>query len=1083
MGWRRVGTHGRRMSASRTERHTSRTGLFVEAGACLGMIHRTAMVYGRYHALRLLLVKSQTRPHACGWLHSRGLCSINARTPPLHRVGSDKTDTVSPVYVAAAPHGQSLSDHPRQRHKELNQIYPPPPSPAKSPVLADSKKTAALAKHVVSEVSPLTKEQVAAFLKDFESWPLRMKEQLELPDDAEPLQMLAKSWAVYVSERDRAIVASLDRKSRFVVKDARRALSLLSALRLDCATKWVPAQGLESVHTIVRIVGPSPVCQKALTYLLAHGVRLVVARTDDDSNHRGADAVREVGHASLAPATLSRATKTLVGETNIFKQSSDPLQLPEALNGDSNIIHKLERQSDEVVDLTFPSLDMNTKLVHPPPVQKRKSANQQEHLKRTPFKVKTAFEPAGDQPHAIEFLASGLKAGERFQLLAGGTATGKTYLMAKLIEKVQQPTLVLAPNKTLASQLCNELRAFLPHNAVEYFVSYYDFFLPEAYVETTNTYIEKISQVNDDVDRLRHSATYALYSRPDVVIVASVSCIYGLGVSSTYLENVVRLRQGANVDDLCSGLRHIQYERVDSVALADRATYALSKDALEIRVSWERDLTYRCRLDEETGLVCGLDVLRDGQDGQGPRVVRRNCVELGVYPAKHFLAPSAQEFEDVLSRIEMELKAQVRSLNAQGKLAESKRLVDRVQSDIEMLKTIGYCSGVENYSRYLSGRNAGERPDTLLDYFPDKSLLIVDESHVAVPQLSAMIAGDMRRKRNLVKHGFRLPSCLDNRPLTGTEFWSQIEQAIFVSATPGETEERWCGAENRVEMVNRPTGILDPLVEVRPTANQMDQLLDEIKVRKTKGEAVLVTTVTKKLAEAVAEFLSQRGGSDLRVSYIHSGVKTIERVQLLHELNQGRLDALVGVNLLREGLDLPSVSLVVIMDADKQGFLRSRSSLIQTIGRAARHVNGRAILFADMETRAMTEAINETARRRRIQEAFNSQHQREPKPVQKKAMLDLATDGNGNMSIIQEIRTFHGLDDLGAEEAEHGTVDHLDVLVQSLQSGSGGLDDTVRNLEREMEAAVKREQFELAARIRDVLTKLDAGKQEQREVQ
>ncbi len=588
-----------------------------------------------------------------------------------------------------------------------------------------------------------------------------------------------------------------------------------------------------------------------------------------------------------------------------------------------------------------------------------------------PFKVISKFKPTGDQPNAIENLSTGFINGKKFQTLLGVTGSGKTFTMANIIEKLNRPTLILAHNKTLAAQLYNEFKEFFPENAVEYFVSYYDYYQPEAYVPSSDTFIEKDSSVNDEIDKLRHSATAALFERRDVIIVASVSCIYGLGDPIDYNEMVVSLRTGMEKDrdSVLKKLIEIQYNRNDMNFI--RGTFRVRGDVLEIFPAGASNVAYRVEFfGDEIDRITEIDTLT------GEVLGFRNHIT--VFPASHYVT-SKEKLMLAVKRIKDELEEQLKKFRAEEKLLEAQRLEQRTNYDIEMMLEMGFCSGIENYSRHLSGRDAGSTPHTLIDYFPDDFLMIVDESHVTIPQVRGMYEGDKSRKTTLVEYGFRLPSALDNRPLKFEEFEQKINQMLFVSATPNKYEKEH--SENTVEQIIRPTGLLDPEIYVRPVKNQIDNLIGEINKVVEKNEKVLVTTLTKKMAEDLTIYLKETG---IRVRYLHSDIDTLERLEIIRDLRLDVFDVLVGINLLREGLDIPEVSLVAIIDADKEGFLRSETSLIQTIGRAARNANGRVIMYADKITDSMERAISETNRRRNIQEEYNKLHGIVPKTITKK---------------------------------------------------------------------------------------------------
>ncbi len=649
-----------------------------------------------------------------------------------------------------------------------------------------------------------------------------------------------------------------------------------------------------------------------------------------------------------------------------------------------------------------------------------------------PFRLHAEFEPAGDQPKAIEELVEGILAGEDRLTLLGATGTGKTFTIAKVVERVQRPTLVLAPNKSLAAQLANEFREFFPDNAVEYFVSYYDYYQPEAYVPQTDTYIEKDSSINDEIERLRHSATAALLTRRDVLVVASVSAIYGLGSPEEYLGQILRVHRGVATDMEWAKQRlvDIQYER-NQVSFT-RGRFRVQGDVLEVfpayeetavRIEWWGDEIERItRFDPLTGEVLG------------------ELQEITIYPATHYVA-SGERMARAIAAIEQELAERLAFLESQGKLLEAERLRMRTTYDLEMLREVGFCSGIENYARHIDGRAPGEPPYTLLDYFPEDFLCVIDESHVTVPQLHGMYEGDRTRKETLVEYGFRLPSALDNRPLRFDEFIAKVPQVVFMSATPGPYELRV--SKRVVEQIVRPTGLVDPEVQVRPTRGQVDDLIEEIRRRAAADQRVLVTTLTKKMAEDLTDYLLEMG---VRVRYLHSEIDTLQRIEILRDLRLGEFDVLVGINLLREGLDLPEVSLVAILDADKEGFLRSETSLIQTIGRAARNVDGTVIMYADDVTDSMRAAISETQRRRRIQLEYNRRHGIDPRTIRKKVsdiLLTMAVEGRETAPKRERRR--RARPEMPTEELER----------------------LIRSLEEEMHEAAKELRFEYAARLRD----------------
>jgi excinuclease ABC subunit B len=654
----------------------------------------------------------------------------------------------------------------------------------------------------------------------------------------------------------------------------------------------------------------------------------------------------------------------------------------------------------------------------------------------TPFQLHAPYSPKGDQPTAIAGLVAGVEGAERYQTLLGATGTGKTFTIANVIAQTGRPALVLAHNKTLAAQLCNELREFFPNNAVEYFISYYDYYQPEAYVPVSDTYIAKTASINEEIDMLRHSATRSLFERRDVIVVASISCIYGLGIPSEYLKAAVKFEVGSTLN-LRASLRELvnnQYSRNDLEI--SRGRFRVRGDVLEIGPAYEDRLVRIELFGDEVEAIRYVDPTT----GE----ILQSLESINIYPAKHFVTPK-ERLDDAIKEIRTELRERLEVLNEQGRLLEAQRLEQRTTYDLEMLEQVGYCNGVENYARHLAGRPAGTPPECLIDYFPDDWLLVVDESHVTCSQLQAMYNGDQSRKQVLIEHGFRLPSAADNRPLKGEEFWEKARQTIFVSATPGDWEMRQSDGQV-VEQVIRPTGVLDPIVEVRPTDGQVDDLLGEIRTRAEKQERVLVTTLTKRMAEDLTDYLAENG---VRVRYLHSEIHSLERIEIIQDLRNGEYDVLVGVNLLREGLDLPEVSLVAILDADKEGFLRAERSLIQTIGRAARHVEGVALLYADNLTDSMAKAISETERRRAIQQAYNERHGITPTPAGKRA-------GNSILAFLEVSRRLND-DQLeqAAEQAEHNEVP-LDSLPELIQQ-----------LEDKMKIAAKNLDFEEAANLRD----------------
>jgi len=676
------------------------------------------------------------------------------------------------------------------------------------------------------------------------------------------------------------------------------------------------------------------------------------------------------------------------------------------------------------------------------------------------FEVVSEYQPAGDQPAAIDELERRIKAGEKDVVLLGATGTGKSATTAWLIERLQRPTLVMEPNKTLAAQMANELREMLPHNAVEYFVSYYDYYQPEAYIAQTDTYIEKDSSINDDVERLRHSATSSLLSRRDVVVVASVSCIYGLGTPQSYLDRSVQLKVGDEVprDALLRLLVDVQYTRNDTAFT--RGSFRVRGDTVEIIPSYE-ELAVRIEFfgDEIEELYYLHPLTGD---------VVRKVDSLRIFPATHYVA-GPERMARAIESIEAELEERLAELEGQGKLLEAQRLRMRTNYDIEMMRQVGFCSGIENYSRHIDGRPPGSAPATLLDYFPDDFLLVIDESHVTVPQIGGMYEGDISRKRNLVDYGFRLPSAVDNRPLTWEEFAARIGQTVYLSATPGPYELSQSGGEF-VEQVIRPTGLVDPKVVVKPTKGQIDDLINEIRIRADRDERVLVTTLTKKMAEDLTDYLLEMG---IRVRYLHSEVDTLRRVELLRQLRQGDYDVLVGINLLREGLDLPEVSLVSILDADKEGFLRSTRSLIQTIGRAARNVSGEVHMYADNITESMQEAIDETERRRAKQIAYNEEHGIDPKPLRKK-IADILDQVYREAEDVEIGGSGRNASRGRRAQGEPGRVVSAGIIEgrDTKNMPRAELADLIKDLTEQMMAAARDLQFELAARIRDEIADL-----------
>lgn len=658
--------------------------------------------------------------------------------------------------------------------------------------------------------------------------------------------------------------------------------------------------------------------------------------------------------------------------------------------------------------------------------------------KETPFQVVAPFEPMGDQPQAIEELAAGVENGQQAQVLLGATGTGKTYTIAKVIEKVQKPTLVIAHNKTLAAQLASEFKAFFPNNYVGYFVSYYDFYQPEAYIASTDTYIEKDASINDEIDELRHSATCSLFERRDVIIVASVSCIYGLGSPESYHEMVLSLHKGQMVerDAILKKLVSIRYERND-VAF-ERGQFRVRGDVIEVFPAGYNNRAVRIELfGDEVDRIVEFDVVTGEVYGERTHSM--------IFPASHYVTED-EDLKIAMKDIEVEMEEQVKKFKAEGKLIEAQRIEQRTRYDLEMMQEMGYCSGIENYSRHLTHRKAGDAPYTLLDYFPEDFLIVMDESHVTLPQLHAMYAGDRSRKVSLVENGFRLPSAFDNRPLTFEEFAARINQIIYVSATPGKYELEQ--AQQVAQQIIRPTGLLDPEIEVRPLEGQIDDLLAEIKLRIERHERVLVTTLTKKMAENLTDYFTEVG---VKVRYLHSDIATIERAEIIHDLRAGEFDVLVGINLLREGLDMPEVSLIAILDADKEGFLRSDTSLIQIIGRAARNAHGHVIMYADRITDSMKRAIDETARRREIQQVYNKAHGITPKTIVKPIKLLIETTLVAESGGKYEVKP--GKKKLTKKDREN----------------------LIKTLTREMQQASRALEFERAAELRDMILELDGS--------
>ncbi len=687
-------------------------------------------------------------------------------------------------------------------------------------------------------------------------------------------------------------------------------------------------------------------------------------------------------------------------------------------------------------------------------------------IKRTnkPFVVKAPYEPSGDQPQAIQQIVDRINAGETDVVLQGATGTGKTATAAWVIEKLQRPTLIIEPNKTLAAQLCSELRQLMPDNAVNYFVSYYDYYQPEAYIPQTDTFIEKDSDIDDNVERLRHAATAALLTRRDCVVVATVSCIYGLGTPEEYAKQMLFLQQGQEIDrqKLLRRFVDMQYKRNDLAFT--RGTFRVKGDTVEIIPVYEENAIRLEFFGDEIDRISTLNPITGDEIGEEEQIQ--------IFPATQY-ANGPERTKHAIQTIQEELDEQLAKFKKEGKLLEAQRLQQRTSYDLEMLAQVGTCSGVENYSRHFDQRAAGTPPHTLLDFFPDDFLLIIDESHVTVPQIGGMYHGDMSRKRTLVQYGFRLPSAMDNRPLKWDEFESHIGQTIYLSATPGDYERD--RSDGVVDQVIRPTGLLDPLIDVRPTKGQIDDLLDEINQTVARGERALVTTLTKKMAEDLSDYLLDHG---VKVKYLHSDIDTLKRVELLRELREGKIDVIVGINLLREGLDLPEVSLVAILDADKEGFLRSYRSLIQTIGRAARNVHGHVVMYADTVTDSMRQAIDETKRRRSVQEAYNKKHHRTPQPLVKKitdvndmiAKEDVDTQSllaGGYRNSTSAASSHYGIP---AQDEQEITRRHEELEKAGMPAEE--LNSLIRELDTKMRQASEQLQFELAARLRDEIMDL-----------
>lgn len=687
-------------------------------------------------------------------------------------------------------------------------------------------------------------------------------------------------------------------------------------------------------------------------------------------------------------------------------------------------------------------------------------------IKRTnkPFVVKAPYKPSGDQPQAIQQIVDRINAGETDVVLQGATGTGKTATAAWVIERLQRPTLIIEPNKTLAAQLCSELRQLMPDNAVNYFVSYYDYYQPEAYIPQTDTFIEKDSDIDDNVERLRHAATAALLTRRDCVVVATVSCIYGLGTPEEYAKQMLFLQQGQEIDrqKLLRRFVDMQYKRNDLAFT--RGTFRVKGDTVEIIPVYEENAIRLEFFGDEIDRISTLNPITGDEIGEEEQIQ--------IFPATQY-ANGPERTKHAIRTIQEELDEQLAKFKKEGKLLEAQRLQQRTSYDLEMLSQVGTCSGVENYSRHFDQRAAGTPPHTLLDFFPDDFLLIIDESHVTVPQIGGMYHGDMSRKRTLVQYGFRLPSAMDNRPLKWDEFESHIGQTIYLSATPGDYERD--RSDGVVDQVIRPTGLLDPLIDVRPTKGQIDDLLDEINQTVARGERALVTTLTKKMAEDLSDYLLDHG---VKVKYLHSDIDTLKRVELLRELREGKIDVIVGINLLREGLDLPEVSLVAILDADKEGFLRSYRSLIQTIGRAARNVHGHVVMYADTVTDSMRQAIDETKRRRSVQEAYNKKHHRTPRPLVKKitdvndmiAKEDVDTPSllaGGYRNSTSAASSHYGIP---AQDEQEITRRHEELEKAGMPAEE--LNSLIRDLDAKMRQASEQLQFELAARLRDEIMDL-----------